>query len=611
MTAAAVRSLAGVSGAVVAEGWGADCWRDAELVAALLAIDPIGLGGARLRAGAGPVRDRWLDGFAALMPAEAPLRPAPCNIDDDRLVGGLNLTASLAQGAPVAEDGLLAAADGGFVILRMAERAAPSVAAAIASAMDRRLVSIERHGLSRSCATRFGLILLDEGVEADERAPDILCERVAFQFELDGVSARAAAPFSVSAPEVETARRALADVRLGDDGLAAMNAAALALGVGSIRALQFCANAARAAAALAGRSEVEDADLQRACRLVLVPRATMSPDAGGRDDDHPQAEDEAMKEPPGGEGDAGDAGAGAGEQTQAAVGELADRLIEAVRNAAAREALAALKDDALRSSIVSKGKSGAVTRSISGGRTIGARPGDWRRGGRIDIAATLRAAAPWRKMRAGTTTAGAVKILPQDIQIRQFEERSESVIVFVVDASGSSAMNRMAEAKGAVERLLSDCYARRDQVCLIAFRRDGAQVLLPPTRSLVRARKALAGLPGGGGTPLAAAILAAARVCEAERARGRAPYAVFLTDGRGNIALNGEPDREAAQRDVEASAALFQGTGCVSLVFDTAPRPGGRARELSDMLGAQYRILPYADGKGLSDAVRRTVSQRR
>ncbi len=590
---------------------GRERWRNAEMIAAFLAVDPVGLAGARLRAGAGPIRQRWLDGFAALLPEGTPLRHAPFNIDEDRLVGGLNLTASLAEGRPVAEEGLLAEADGGFVILRMAERAAPSVAAAVASAMDRRVVAIERSGISRVYATRFGLILLDEGAEADERAPEILTERVAFDFELDGVPARAAGGFSVDAAEVERARRILPKVDLDEDRLAAMNAAGIAVGAASLRALLFCANAARVAAALAGRSEIEDADVQIACRLVLGPRATASPQIPEEGGDAAQPEDAGQSEPEREDGDRQEAGDADGEQTGADPREFADRLIEAVQNAAAREALSALKNGALRSSTVSKGKSGAAAVSQTGGRAKGARPGDWRRGGRIDIAATLRAAAPWQRMRASAPTSGKLKISPADIHVKQFEERTESVVIFVVDASGSSAMNRMAEAKGAVERLLSDCYSRRDQVCLIAFRRDAADVLLPPTRSLVRARKALAELPGGGGTPLAAAILAAARVAEAERSRGRAAYVVFLTDGRGNIALSGEPDREAARSDVEASAASFRRAGCVALLFDTSARPSARAKELSEKLGAQYRILPYADGKRLSEAVRQTVAQGR
>jgi magnesium chelatase subunit D len=94
---------------------------------------------------------------------------------------------------------------------------------------------------------------------------------------------------------------------------------------------------------------------------------------------------------------------------------------------------------------------------------------------------------------------------PDDFRVTRYKQRSETTTIFVVDASGSAALHRLAEAKGAVELLLADCYVRRDRVAMIAFRGPGAELLLPPTRSLVRAKRSLAGLPGGGGTPLASA----------------------------------------------------------------------------------------------------------
>jgi magnesium chelatase subunit D len=95
--------------------------------------------------------------------------------------------------------------------------------------------------------------------------------------------------------------------------------------------------------------------------------------------------------------------------------------------------------------------------------------------------------------------------------VSRFKQRRETTTIFVVDASGSAALHRLAEAKGAVELLLADCYVRRDRVAMLAFRGKGAELMLPPTRSLVRAKRSLAGLPGGGGTPLAAGMDAAAR----------------------------------------------------------------------------------------------------
>ncbi|WP_128566586.1 VWA domain-containing protein, partial [Methylobacterium crusticola] len=153
------------------------------------------------------------------------------------------------------------------------------------------------------------------------------------------------------------------------------------------------------------------------------------------------------------------------------------------------------------------GRAGAAALQARRGRPAGTRPGDPRTG-RIALVETLRAAAPWQRLR-GRDEARPIRVEPGDIRIRRLVHRTETTTIFAVDASGSAALERLAEAKGAVELLLAQAYVRRDRVALVAFRGSGAELVLPPTRSLVRARRGLAGLPGGGGTPLAAGIAAA------------------------------------------------------------------------------------------------------
>jgi hypothetical protein len=89
-----------------------DPWADALAAAGLLAVDPAGLGGAIIRGFPGPARDSWLGALKAALPADAPIRRAPSHIDDERLLGGLDLSATLAAGRPVAPwpDAPLAAA---------------------------------------------------------------------------------------------------------------------------------------------------------------------------------------------------------------------------------------------------------------------------------------------------------------------------------------------------------------------------------------------------------------------------------------------------------------------------------------------------------------------
>lgn len=198
-----------------------------------------------------------------------------------------------------------------------------------------------------------------------------------------------------------------------------------------------------------------------------------------------------------------------------------------------------------------------------------------------------------------------------DFRVRQYRQRRESVTIFVVDVSGSSALNRLAEAKGAVELLLADCYVRRDSVALIAFRGQAASVVLPPTRALARARRSLAGVAGGGGTPMASAIDGAAALAEAVRRRGGTPGLVFLSDGIANIARDGSAGRAGARADALAAARCLGRAGHAAIFVDTAPSPRGReagavrpARDLADAMGARYVALPRASAAGLDAIVR-------
>ncbi len=204
---------------------------------------------------------------------------------------------------------------------------------------------------------------------------------------------------------------------------------------------------------------------------------------------------------------------------------------------------------------------------------------------------------------------GRVLLRRDDFRVTRMEARSRTTTIFVVDASGSSALNRLAEAKGAVELLLADCYRRRDQVAVVAFRGRSAQVLLPPTRSLVRAKRSLAGLPGGGGTPLAAGIDAAFLLAETARRSGAAPTLVLLTDGRANVTRAGTAGRDAAAAEAAQAARRVRASGIACLVLDISPRPAAEAGRLARDMGALYIPLPYANAAAVSAAVRAAARQ--
>ena len=192
---------------------------------------------------------------------------------------------------------------------------------------------------------------------------------------------------------------------------------------------------------------------------------------------------------------------------------------------------------------------------------------------------------------------------PDDIRLKQSQEKSDRVLIFTVDASGSSALARLAEAKGAVEILLAQAYARRDHVALVAFRGARAELLLPPTRSLVQTKRRLAALPGGGATPMASGLAAAMELGLQARARGMTPTVALLTDGRPNIDRDGNPGRVKAEADTEAMARLIRAHGLPALVVDTGNRPTPWLQNLARMMEATFLPLPRAEAHRLSAAL--------
>ena len=591
----------------------------AALAAALFAVDPVGLGGVALRSSAGAARDGWLAQLKALLPAEAPWRRVPLHINDDRLLGGLDLSATLQSGRPVAQRGLLAEADGGVVLLAMAERIGASTAASIAAVIDTQALVAERHGIGTRSTSRIGVVALDEGIADDEQVPARLRERLAFHLTLVPASTSADVDDDAlfTSDEVAAARARFAAVRIGDAFVEGLCAASLALGVDSIRAPLLACRAARASAALDGRDEVNSQDTALAAALVLAPRATRlpataAPPEADESNDPNDPSDEPAVEPdaPPPDADTGEPPAETADLDTPA-GPVDDIVLEAALAAIPPGLLAMLalgNAKAQRSNAA--GRAGAAKLGQSRGRPTGVRRGEPQGGARLNVIETLRAAAPWQALRrreaaaAGVERGPRIQVRREDFHVWRFKQRSETTTVFVVDASGSAALHRLAETKGAVELLLADCYVRRDSVAVIAFRGAGAELLLPPTRSLVRAKRSLAGLPGGGGTPLAAGIVAAHTLAEAVRRRGATPVVVLLTDGRANIARDGTPGRARASEEALAAARVMWLDGFAALLLDTSPQPQDTARQLAAAMGARYLPLPHAGAAVLSQAVK-------
>jgi len=566
---------------------------DAQSALLLLAIAPSAAGGAVLEGLPGPGRDRWLATLAGLLPAGAPVVKVPAAVGDDRLYGGLDFAASLAAGKPVFASGLLEAADGGLLLLAMAERLPAATAAAVAALIDRREVVVERDGTSLRAPCKTGVIALDESLPGEEGVAAALVDRLAFRIAPETVPAAERDAFAPDAAEVAMAREAAGGVEAGPAVIESLCQAAAALGIDSPRAVLLCLAAARAAAAWRRSPEVEEADAAVAARLVLAPRATRLPQPPGEDE--ADSRDEQAPDP-----DAGEKRDGATDIPEdvvlaAAAAALPPGLLERLkseRRGGARSAFG--------------GKAGRIVRRRRRGRPVGIRRTPEVHGERLNLLATLKCAAPWQRLRGGSP--GRLRLAPDDLHVTQFEDATEATTIFAVDASGSQAAARLAEVKGAVELLLADCYVRRDQVALVAFRGDTAEIVLPPTRALARAKRALAALPGGGGTPLAAGIDAARELAAQCAGLGRTPAVVFLTDGRANVARDGTEGAGAAQDDALVAARYFAAAGLETLLLDTSRRPRPAAREIAAALGAAYLPLPRADAGAIESAVRRRVA---
>ncbi len=382
----------------------------------------------------------------------------------------------------------------------------------------------------------------------------------------------------------------------------ALVGAAAALGVASLRAPLYALGCARALAALDGAGRIEDHHVALAAALALGWRATRLP----------AEPDEAAEPPPEPDRDRSpDEEAGSDREPKA----LDDVVLDAAAAAIPPDLLARLKAGAAARARASvQGKAGDRQISTRRGRPIGTRPGGPREG-RIALVATLRAAAPWQPLRQLETAGGPRRLIvrPDDLRIVLHHEKRGATTIFVVDASGSSAMQRLAEIKGAIELLLADCYVRRDSVALIAFRGRAAEVALPPTRSTARARARLAGLPGGGGTPLALGLDAAAALAGQVKRTGQTPFVVLMTDGRANVARSGEGGRPQALEDaLDAGRRLFA-AGVAALAIDTsAPSRSSEASNMAriaETMGAACVRLPVADSGAVNAAVRASTSR--
>jgi magnesium chelatase subunit D len=422
---------------------------DPALIGALLAVDGHTFGGVHVRGSSGPERDAWLAFLHDLVGPSVPMRRCPARIDAERLLGGLDLTASLATGTSVLQRGLLSETDGGVVVFAMAECLTTNLGAQIAAVMDTGLIHIARDGVHASMNATFAIVLLDEGHSEEERAPDALSERCAFLIEtshlrimLEDSNLPARGQMHIARTLLESAEPCPGDV------LEALCDTAFAFGIASFRPAMAAVRCAQALAALNGRKVATMDDARIASRLILSHRATIIPapleqteDDPVQNQDQSDTGEDAQSAPPDLNSPTDDV-----PSPPAQAIDPTEMLIETVKAALPDGVLAALSVvlGASKKMRERDGRgSGDSFTSAKRGRPVGSRRGSLRSGQRLHLIDTLRAAAPWQRVRA---VAGSqrVRVQSEDVRIRRFVEKRETTIIFAVDASGSAAWQRLA-----------------------------------------------------------------------------------------------------------------------------------------------------------------------
>jgi magnesium chelatase subunit D len=612
---------------------GQSTWFDAQTTAALLAIDPHGLGGICVKSQFGPIRDAWFAFLETKIAPGAHFQKIPLQIQAEQLLGGLDLEATLQYGKPVYSTGLLAKSHGGFIVLPMAERILPDTIAHILQVVDRGEVRHLQQTAELTPCT-FGMIAFDEGIGPDESMHPRLAEHMAFEVRLDPLSLNDCTDsLEITPTVIAEAKKRLPEIECDPSFIESLMQSAAAFGVDSIRAGLFAVRTARAMAALRNQDAVTEDEVVDAARLVLSHRATRMPssreeqgpdesadDADSAEDEERPNEQESKSEQDPQEQDGPnqnsdsdtDANESKENMEQPNADDLEELLIEAIKAGIPANALAQLNTELGRanSKQSSKGQFGQLQKNANSGRPAESWRGLPKGGKRLDLLKTIRAAVPWQTMRQAESKAklpavnkqrSRIQIRADDLHVKRYQQRQGVVTIFLVDASGSSATQRLAEAKGAVEQLLADCYIRRDEVAMIALRGRNAEVVLPPTRSLVRAKRNLAALPGGGGTPLATGFAAVNAMALSIRRKGMTPLIVVMTDGVANVTLEGVGGRERAHQDALHTARQLRVAGHAILFIDTASAPQALAEALAKEMAAQYLPLPYINsGKAIS-----------
>ncbi len=565
--------------------------KKAKLALILNAIDPK-IGGVILIGRRGTGKSSLIRAFKNILPDEVPFLDAPLNITEDALCGSIDIEGTIKKGKRVFQPGVLSRVDGGFLFIDEINLLNPEIVSIIFEVQERGENVVEREGLSISSPSRFS-VLATMNPEEGDISPHIL-DRFGMCVVFDGVSERrrkiAMKLHSgvikirthwdrILRERIESAKNLLEKLELDDEILSYITSLSLSLGAFTHRADITLAKAARAYAAFKGDRSVRKEHVDGVLELVMTHRRRSilpPPEEEERDGKNERDSEERDTSPSNTTGKAIDLTetqeTGGGREEIFEVG----RVFPVKRFYFRKDRIFRKGSLGRRSGTRFSGRSGRYVKAVMR-----------RNENDIAIDATIRAASCYQRIRGRRDR---LIIKEEDFRFRERERKVGHLFVFVVDSSGSMGVKRrMVEVKGAVMSLLMDCYKMRDRVSLIVFRNDGAEVILPPTKSVELASKSLKEIPTGGRTPLGAGLLKAYEISKNELLKRPSTKItlIIITDGRVNKSISHLPPMEEAERILY----LLRELNVNSIVVDT--QAGGLIRSDFPMKMAEILSSPY------------------